>query len=159
VDDGRIYITTRLGAGCDRISMLVVPVEADLYVDDCLVIPESVKQDRAGRRVTVLSVGDVDWNPTAEDLQRVVQAFHAAAVDEAGAVLAVPYNVRARTLSGAEVDELMALPGQCLTAVDIAYCLDAADRARNCISIDREERVAAGVKAFREAADRRLAGD
>lgn len=110
------------------------------------------------RKVTVITVGTADWEPTCEDMERLVQQFQECAKKPAGLQALVIRNgvtvrniepsVDVRCYSAWMTDRDVELA--CEAYMD-AYCKDMVEREAT-----RKQR---GVDAFRAALDKRLNQD
>jgi hypothetical protein len=107
------------------------------------------------RIITVITVGDKNYNPTSEEMQSVVEQFMAARHEPKDAVVAVKFPYAARVLDVTASEYLMASTGW-LSDADILACNEAFQKAQYGIPAHTDARDAAGIAAFRVALDKRM---
>jgi hypothetical protein len=112
------------------------------------------------RKVTVITAGDKDWEPTSEELQSLVEQFIDAGSDPNNAVVSFRSGVNVRIVDVSATEGVLATTGW-LSDDDIIACSRAFNAAA--LSVTGSNRglfpTADGVAAFRAELDKRMQGE
>lgn len=106
------------------------------------------------RKITVITAGTEDWEPTGQELHALVETFMKASTDPAGAVTATRSGINVRVIDVSTSTGVVATNGW-LSDDDIKACVGAYTQVslNNLFNAHRE---IDGVAAFRAELDKRM---
>jgi len=115
------------------------------------------------KKLTVITAGSAEWEPSGQELQELVNVFMSAKTDPVGAVMAFRPGIQVRQIEHAD-DQALIAASSWLSDKDIEVCTEAfrvaaTSHSRDNLGATIEDCKAAGVEGFREALDKRLNGD